>query len=59
MNAIVLKAMEVANQCYYEHHQSLEELNNIYGPTEKEIEVWLEVRERFYEAQEKFEGLIQ
>jgi hypothetical protein len=54
----VIIAREEANAAADAHADAWEELQAIAEPTHEDVEKWIEVREKFYSAQEKFEKLL-
>jgi hypothetical protein len=54
----VIIAREEANVAADAHADAWEELQAIAEPTHEDVEKWVEVREKFYSAQEKFEKLL-
>lgn len=54
----VINAREDTNAAADAHADAWEELQAIAEPTHEDVEKWVEVREKFYSAQEKFEKLL-
>jgi hypothetical protein len=55
---VVINAREEANVASDAHHDAWEELQAIVEPSHEDVEKWIEVRKKFYSAQEKFEKLL-
>jgi hypothetical protein len=51
----VMELRNKANICSDELHDAWNKLNEIETPTMQDLEQWLEVRNRFFSAQEAFE----
>lgn len=51
----VVELRNNANSCAHELHDAWKKLNESNSPTLQDLEQWLEVRERFYSAQDAFE----
>ena len=51
----IVKERNDATACYNELHDAWKRLNASEPPTLQDLDQWLEVRGRFYSAQEKFE----
>lgn len=51
----VVELRNNANACADELHDAWKKLNESKSPTQQDLEQWLEVRERFYSAQDAFE----
>lgn len=51
----IVKLRNHANDCADELHDAWKKLNKSEPPTLKDLEQWLEVKKRFYSAQEAFE----
>lgn len=59
MSEVLNAAREEANPLFDAHCDAWEKLQGIPVPTVADIEEWLAVRKKFYEAQEKFEGIVR